>query len=204
MVYTGAGTYAVDLVSPDGLQGHVAADFHWRIAYRAAPLRDGIIEWDRGAAEGSGSWSMSSEADRCSRSGQLQLTGDGGGLLDLQHGALEMLVFPGQGDFSSTDPGATGGPCDTHNFWRQWITGFSQVGSADRVDPLTSALVLPKRRFKPGSGVSVQTSNRTPIYPSLAPGSSCGFQTGECTQAFSWQARVTIKRVKAGTRARRP
>src|SRR3954452_2796132 len=90
MVYTGAGTYAVDLVSPDGLQGHVAADFHWRIAYRAAPPRDGIIEWDRGAADGSGSWSMSSEADRCSRSGQLQLTGDGGGLLDLQHGALEM------------------------------------------------------------------------------------------------------------------
>lgn len=196
MIYAGSGSYAVELVSPDGLHGHVAADFHWRIAYRAAPLRDGIIEWNIGTATGSGQWSMSSAADNCSRTGQLQLKGDGGGLLDLQHGALEMLVFPGEGDFLSTDPAGAGGPCDTRDFWRQWIPGFSQIGSADYVDPLTSYFKIPKRRLKQKNGVTVQTSNQTPTYPSLVPSSSCGFQVGECTQTFSWHATVTIKRVR--------
>ncbi|MDX6638616.1 MAG: hypothetical protein QOJ01_2127 [Solirubrobacterales bacterium] len=197
MIYAGSGTYAVDLTSPDGLHGHVSANFQWRIAYRAAPLRNGIIEWRKGNATGSGEWSMASEADNCSHAGQLQLKGDGGGLLDLQHGVVEMLVFPEEGDFSSTDPAAAGGPCDTTDFWRQWIAGFSQIGAADYVDPLTSHFEIPKRRLKQKGGIKVLTSNRTPTFPSLVPSPSCGFtQTGECTQKFSWNATVRIKRVR--------
>jgi hypothetical protein len=197
LIYAGSGSYAVDHLSPEGQRGHVGADFHWRIVYRAAPLRNGIIEWRRGNASGSGGWSMSSGADNCSRSGGLQLKGDGGGLVDLQHGVMETIVFPEEGDFSSTDPGGAGGPCDTADFWSQWVTGFSQIGVADAVDPLTSDFELPRRRLKQGKVISVKTSNLTPTFPSLVPSPSCGFsEVGECTQAFSWHATVSIRPVR--------
>lgn len=197
LVYAGSGNYAVDLVSPDGLHGHVGADFHWRIAYRPAPLRNGIIEWQAGNATGSGTWSMSSEADNCSDRGALRLLGDGGGLLDLQHGALELLVFPEEGDFSSADGTGGGGPCAPGDFWRQWVVDFSQIGAADYVDPLTAYFEAPRQKLAQKGGIRVQTSNRSPNFPSLVPSSSCGFtQVGECTQSFSWTATVAIKKAK--------
>jgi hypothetical protein len=197
LVYGGSGSYGVDLVSPEGQRGHVAADFHWRIAYQAVPVRHGVIEWRKGAASGSGQWSMASEADSCSRAGGLQLKGDGAGLLDFQGRVLEVIAFPEEGDFSSADPAGAGGPCDTTDFWSQWVTGFSQIGASEGVDPLTSYFKVPKGKLRQRGGIKVQTSNRTPTFPSLSPSSSCGFnQTGECTQNFSWHATVTIKRAR--------
>jgi hypothetical protein len=199
LTYTGSGSYGVDLVSPEGLRGHVSADFHWRIAYRPAPLGNGIVEWQRGKATGSGSWSMSSEADNCSQTGALALKGDGGGLLDLQRGVLEVIVFPEEGDFSSTSSTGSGGACASADFWRQWVTGFSQVGSSDGVDPLTSHLSLPKGKIRQRGGIRVRTSNETPTFPSLAPAPSCGFsEIGSCIQSFSWHAVVSIKPVEPG------
>jgi hypothetical protein len=197
LTYGGSGSYGVDLLSPEGQRGHVGADFHWRIAYRAAPVRHGIIEWQKGNATGSGQWSMSSEADSCSRAGGLELKGDGGGLVDFQGQVLETIVFPEEGDFSSTDPSGAGGPCDTNDFWSQWVIGFSQVGAADQVDPLTSYFKVPKGKLKQKQGIRVQTSNVTPTFPSLVPSPSCGFtQIGSCMQTFSWHAWVAIKRVR--------
>ncbi len=194
LIYQGSGTYSVDLVSPEGLRGHVGAEFRWRIAYRRAGRgQDGTIEWRKGNATGSGRWSMSSEADNCSRSGDLALKGDGGGLIDFQGRKLELIVFPDEGDFSSTDPEGAGGPCDTTDFWRQWVVDFSQVGAADAVDPLTSYLKLPRARLRRKRGITIQTSNETPTFPSLDPLSSCGFgETGQCTQAFDWRARIRV------------
>ncbi len=193
LIYQGSGTYSVDLVSPEGLRGQVDADFKWRIAYRPVPVRHGIIEWRRGNATGSGRWSMSSEADNCSRSGDLALKGDGGGLIDFQGRKLEMIVFPEEGDFSSTDPAGAGGPCDTTDFWRQWVVGFSQVGATDAVDPLTSYFKVPRARLRRKQGITMQTSNETPTFPSLDPPSSCGFgEIGQCTQAFDWRARIRV------------
>jgi hypothetical protein len=196
LIYAGSGTYAVDLVSPEGQRGHVGADFQWRVSYRAVPVRHGIIEWRNGNATGSGHWSMSSEADSCSRSGDLALIGDGGGLVDFQGRVLEVIAFPEEGDYLSSDPAGAGGPCDTTDFWSQWVTGFSQIGASEGVDPLTSFFKAPKKKLRQKKGIRVQTSNVTPTFPSLVPSPSCGFsQIGSCTQAFSWQATVTIKRV---------
>lgn len=199
LIYEGSGSYSVDLLSPEGLRGHVGADFNWHIAYRAVPLSHRIMEWRWGKFGGSGEWSMSSEADGCSRTGSLALKGDGAALVDLERGSLELIVFPEEGDFSSTDPSGAGGPCDTADFWNQWVVGFSQVGASDQVDPLTSYFELPKAKLlKHQKKIVVQTQNATPTFPSLVPSSSCGFggQTGECTQSFFWQGKVTIRRVK--------
>ncbi len=197
LTYEGSGDYAVDLLSPGGLRGHVGADFHWHIAYRAVPVHHRIFAWQKGTPGGSGTWSMSSEEDDCSRTGGLELKGDGGGLGDIEGRLLDVIVSPAEGDFSSTDPAGGGGPCDTTAFWNQWVVGFSQVGASDAVDPLTSYFEIPKDRLTHKKRIRVQTSNDTPTFPSLTPSPFCGFtQTGDCTQSFSWQGEVTIKRVR--------
>lgn len=196
LTYGGSGSYAVDLISPEGQRGHVGADFHWHIVYRAVAARDRTLDWSNGTATGSGKWSMASEADGCSRTGDLDLNGDGGGLGDPRGRMLEVIVFPGEGDFSSADPGGAGGPCDTADFWNQWVVGFSQVGASDQVDPLTSYFKIPKGELGHRKRISVQTSNATPTFPSLVPSPSCGFtEIGGCVQSFTWQGEVTIVRV---------
>ena len=194
LTYSGSGTYRVDLASPFGEQGHVSANFNWRIAYRAVAIDSGKgLPWNHGKARGGGTWEMTSEADQCSSSGDLQLIGDGGGSADVRRG--DVIVFPEEGDYASTDPGNAGGPCDTQDFWNQWVTGFSQVGAADAVDALTSYFEVRPSKFKHSKRITVTTSNRTPVFPSLSPDPNCAFtQTGSCTQSFEWTAKSVIRR----------
>ncbi|MFL5871532.1 MAG: hypothetical protein ACJ75R_10645 [Solirubrobacterales bacterium] len=194
LTYSGSGSYRVDLVSPTGEQGHVSADFDWHIAYRKVAIDSGKgLPWNRGRASGGGTWKMTSEADQCSRTGDLKLIGDGGGFGDVRRG--QVIVFPEEGDYSSTDPGNVGSPCDTSDFWRQWVADFSQVGQADGVDPLTSFFQVKPSKLKHAKSITVKTSNRAPQFPSLSPAPNCGFTgIGSCTQSFSWTATVKIRR----------
>jgi hypothetical protein len=194
LTYSGSGTYRVDLVSPTGEQGHVSASFNWHIAYRKVAIDSGRgLPWNHGKARGGGTWKMTSEADQCSRSGELQLIGDGGGFGDVRRG--EVIVFPEEGDYRSTDPGSTGSPCDTADFWTQWVPGFSQVGAADAVDPLTSFFKVRRSKLTHAKLITVKTSNQTPVFPSLSPDPDCAFsQIGSCTQSFEWTATAQIRR----------
>ncbi|MFN8218386.1 MAG: hypothetical protein U0R71_17485 [Solirubrobacterales bacterium] len=193
LVYSGSGSYGVDLVSPDGQRGRVAASFSWRIAYRAQPVRHGLVEWQHGEAAGSGRWSISSEADSCSAGGNLALKGDGGGLVVLRGRSLETIVFPDEGDYESTGSGG-GGPCDTGDFWRQWVQDFSQIGS-EGTDPLTSWFEAPKGWLTRRQGITMHTTNLSPTFPSLVPARDCGFGgQGQCSQEFSWRGTVRIRR----------
>jgi hypothetical protein len=194
LTYSGSGTYRVNLLSPFGEQGHVSANFNWRIAYRPVAIDSGKgLPWNHGKARGGGTWEMTSEADQCSSSGDLQLIGDGGGSADVRTG--DVIVFPEEGDYASTDPGKTGGPCDTQDFWSQWVIGFSQVGAADAVDALTSFFEVRRSKLKHAKRITVKTSNRTPVFPSLSPDPNCAFtQTGSCTQSFEWTAKSVIRR----------
>jgi hypothetical protein len=195
LTYSGAGAYAVDLVSPLGEQGHVSAKFDWRIAYRPVAIDSGKgLPWNHGKATGGGTWSMTSEADDCSRSGDLKLIGDGGGFADVRRG--DVIVFPEEGDYASTDPQNSGGPCDTGDFWRQWVIDFSQVGAADAIDPLTSFFELKPSKLKHAKRITVKTSNRSPVFGSLWPDDDCAFTPGigSCTQSFEWSATSKIRR----------
>jgi hypothetical protein len=194
LTYSGSGTYRADLVSPLGEQGHVTAKFDWRIGYRPVAIDAGRgLPWNRGKANGGGTWEMTSEADQCSRTGDLHLIGDGGGFADVRRG--EVIVFPEEGDYRSTDPQSTGGPCDTADFWRQWVIDFSQVGAADTVDPLTSVFDVKRSKLKHAKSITAKTSNRTPIFPSLSPDPNCAFsEIGACTQSFEWTATAKIRR----------
>jgi hypothetical protein len=195
LTYSGSGSYRVDLVSPLGEQGHVSADFDWRIAYKAVAIDSGKgLPWNHGRASGGGTWSMTSEADQCSRRGSLKLIGDGGGFADVRRG--DVIVFPDEGDYRSTDPHGAGGPCDTDDFWGQWVAGFSQVGAADGVDPLTSAFDVKRSKLKHAKRITMKTGNQSPLFPSLSPDPDCAFTPGigSCTQSFEWSATSTIRR----------
>jgi hypothetical protein len=199
--YRGSGTYEVDLVSPTGVQGRVRAEFKWDLVTKRAPLRTQFLNFrpDRSRSSGTGTWSITSGSE-CSRSGDLKLLGNGGGLVDFNGPSADVLFFPAEGDFASTDPGGSGGSCDTKDFWLDWVKGFSQIGAAEQVDPLTSAFTIRSSKLKDSGSIEVATTNVEPAFPSLAPGSDCGFgivgQTGTCAQSFAWRGRVTIRKAR--------
>jgi hypothetical protein len=194
--YRGSGAYTVDLLSPTGEEGHVRAEFDWDVVFKRAPVRaqGANFRVDEKRSKGGGTWSITSGGE-CSSSGELKLTTGGGGLVDFNGPMADALFLPAQGDYSSTNSTGGGTACDGSHFWSDFVTGFSQIGAEDAVDPLTSSFQLRSSKLKDGGFASVATTNVIPEFPSLTPNPDCGFGVagaGTCTQTFSWSGRVKI------------
>jgi hypothetical protein len=205
VVYEGSGSYSVD--QKDGPSfGKINATFQWKITYlfnfihKAGSQASGVAR----SHAGSGEWSIVSDnggSEKCSRHGGLRSTPNGGITGRVQRsGAVIMQVIPGSSeDFSTTDGSSGSQACDTTDFWHDWVTNFSKVGSdtSQSFDPLTAFVHLSAADQRAGK-VIVNVSNHTLAAPSLTVNPDCGSGNGaSCTQSFDWHGTVTFTKTRS-------
>jgi hypothetical protein len=205
VVYSGSGSYDVQLNDEGGVSDHEQAAFHWKAAYTPLVVlsrrgRVAMMTRRRGSS-GGGEWSIASDnvEESCAKKGGLKLAplGQGSGALG-RDGSLSLQLTPGNDDFTTTGGSAGPGPCDTADFWQGWVTGFSHVGGgAESLDPLTAFVKLTAADLRAGR-VFVNVSNVTLAAPELQVDPDCGSGDGAtCKQSFEWKGRVTVTRLRS-------
>lgn len=203
VVYEGSGSYGVRSTG-EKFAAQESATFHWKAVY--APLlvvaKPGATVGTAtlaGRSSGGGEWSIAVQNDEesCSGHGSLKLAKVGGITGRVQSsGVLPLKLTPGDSDFLTEGSSGGSGPCDTGDFWHDWVMGFSHIGTGEieDLDPLTAFVTLTRADLKAGKVVA-NVSNSTLAAPSLSPEADCGSGDGTtCTQSFTWSGRVTLLR----------
>lgn len=119
-----------------------------------------------------------------------------------KNGRAVMQLVPGstRDDFTTTDESGGSSPCDTTDFWHEWIQSFSKVGSGPdgEVDPLTAFVSLSRREQRAGKLI-VTVSNTTfaPRGTSLTVDPNCDASPATCRQTFEWAGHVTFTKTKS-------
>ena len=201
--YEGSGSYEVK--QADGpSSGTTKASFHWNVTYQLviSGRRGAQVGGGSTASSGAGDWSIVSDnggGEKCSRSGGLRLGRYGGITGRTQSsGAVNLQIVPaGSTDYSTTGGSSGSAACDTTDFWGQWVTGFSHVGTGERsLDPLTAVVRLSKQELRAGK-VVVNVSNDSLATPELVVDPDCGSGNGAtCRQSFDWKGSVTFTKSK--------
>jgi hypothetical protein len=204
VVYEGSGSYSVKQTDGPSFE-NINSSFHWKVTYlldffkKSGQPVSGVAR----QPSGGGDWRIVSDNggdETCSRNGGLKATGFGGIIGRVQgSGAAIMHVVPGSPeDFSTTDGSSGSQACDTTDFWDDWVTSFSHVGTSDteNFDPLTAFVNLSRADQRSGK-VIVKVSNHTLSAPSLTVDPDCGSGNGaSCTQTFDWKGSVTFTKTK--------
>ncbi len=202
VVYEGSGSYSVK--QNDGPSfATVDSSYHWKVSYlfalfhKSGQAASGVARENSGG----GDWKIVSDNgadEKCSRTGGLKTTANGGIIGRVQgNGAVNMHIVPGGNeDFTTTNGSSGSQACDTTDFWHDWVTSFSHVGTDDNVDPLTAFVHLSKADQRAGK-VIINVSNSTLSAPSLTVTPDCGSGNGAtCTQTFDWKGSVTFTKTK--------
>jgi len=203
VVYSGSGSYAVTSQGEGGAAGEARSSFHWRVRY------DLLFVYHRGhqlgaitrpGGSGTGTWSVSlrNVGDQdCSTGGGLELNRYGAISGSIQRdSSLVMALFPGSGDYRTSGGSSGSSPCNTTDFWRDWVHGFSEIGRGTQsLDPLTAVVLLRPAQLR-RKRLSLQVSNRTLFTPQLTVNPDCGSGQGRsCTQSFGWRGTVTLTKL---------
>ena len=200
VVYEGSGSYSVKQTDGPSFS-NIHANFHWKVVYQLDIINKTVTGVARHPS-GGGDWSIVSDnggSEKCSRNGGLKATGFGGIVGAVQRsGAATMRLVPGSPeDFSTTDGSNGSQACDTTDFWHDWVTSFSKVGTDESVDPLTAFVNLSRGDQRSGK-VVFNVSNHTLSAPSLTVDPDCGSGNGaSCTQSYDWTGHVTFTKTKS-------
>ena len=196
--YEGAGSYSWhynDGPGPNGEQPtdqRAEADFTWQVAYQPLIVfGPGTVQSFASPDDGvAGDWSYdeSYEGGGCASAGTLEPFDNPEYDGNSKHGLhITLRVERPMTTFAVND-------CVVLNFWDDFLYGYSQI-QADAPDALASFVDVPAQQLKHEKKIVIQTDNVTPQAPSLDPPSDCSASFGPtCTQDFSWQGTVTIKK----------
>jgi len=186
-----------------GATDQVRSSFHWRVRYELLFVDHRGHQLGAIAKPhpiGAGTWSVAfsnAGEESCSRAGGLLLNRYGAISGDIQRdGWLVMELFPGSNDYRTVHGSGGSGLCATSDFWRNWVQGFSRVGSgAPVLDPLTAVVLLGPRQLH-RHRLSLAVSNHSLFEPQLTIDPDCGSVSGSsCSQSFAWTGTVTLTKL---------
>jgi hypothetical protein len=208
--FSGSGSYDYrygDSTANGVLTQRATATLRWDARYSRFFAARGPFAADAGPrSEGGGTWSYATAASylddpqssfSCSNPGSLAYDPIGTGWVEgkLTKKALRLRVLAGF--MGSVDRSDQSSPCHVgETFVYDWIQGISQVGAADKIQPLAAWVTIPAKELRRQRKTVIDVTNSTPEAPSLQIEADCayGAEGVTCAQSFGWSGTVTVVR----------
>jgi hypothetical protein len=209
--FSGSGSYDyryADSSANGTFTQHAAATLRWNARYDRffAAAHDGFAADAGTRSEGGGAWSYATAASyvddpqsdfSCSNPGSFEYDPIGTGSVEgkMTKKALRLRVLAGF--MGSVDHRDQSSPCHVgETFVYDWIQGISQVGAADRIQPLAAWVTIPAKELRRQRKTVIEVTNVTTEAPSLQINADCsnGAEGLTCGQSFGWTGSVTVVR----------